>query len=80
LAADLRDYQNGAARFAERRTDCQGLAGAFATVEQRWITYSVQRRNLGRQFDPARATADTAFYSAIDSVESSYGRSGCPRP
>jgi hypothetical protein len=80
LAADLREYQSRAARFAGRRTDCPGLGGAFATVEQRWITYSVQRRKLASQLDPARAAADSGFYSAMDSVESSFERSGCPRP
>jgi len=80
LAADLRDYQSRAARFAGRRTDCPGLGGAFATLEQRWITYSVLRRKLVGPLDPARAAADTALYSAMDSVESSYARSGCPRP
>jgi len=80
LAADLRDYQSRAARFAGWRTDCPGLGGAFATLEQRWITYSVQRRKLAGPLDPARAATDTAFYSAMDSVESNYARSGCPRP
>jgi hypothetical protein len=80
LAADLRDYQSRAARFAGRRSDCPGLGGAFATLEQRWITYSVQRRKLAGQLDPARAAADSAFYSVMDSVESGFERSRCPRP
>jgi hypothetical protein len=80
LAADLRDYQSRAAAFTGRRTDCPGLGGAFATLEQRWITYSVQRRKLAGQLDPARGAADSAFYSAMDSVESGFERSRCPRP
>jgi hypothetical protein len=80
LAADLRDYQSRATRFAGRRTDCPGLGGAFATLEQRWITYSIQRRKLAGQLDLARAAADSVFYSAMDSVESGFERSGCPRP
>ena len=63
LAADLRDYQSRAPRFAWWRTDCPGLGGAFATLEQRWITYSVQRPKLAGPLDPARAATDTAFYS-----------------
>jgi hypothetical protein len=80
LAVDLRDYRGRAARFAGPRTDCPALGGAFATLEERWITYSVQRRKLAGQLDPARAAADSTFYSAMDSVESGFERSGCPRP
>jgi hypothetical protein len=80
LAADLRDYQSRGARFEQRLIKCQDLADAFATVEQRWITYSVERRKLAGQLDPAQVAADTAFSAAMDSVESSYERSACPRP
>ena len=63
-----------------RRADCRELAGALVAVEQRWIAYSVQRKQLTGSLDAAHAAADRGFYAATDSVESGYERSGCPRP
>jgi proteasome lid subunit RPN8/RPN11 len=77
LTKDLQAFQSSAALFSAR---CRSLADGLVAVEQRWLAYSVLRKKLGRRLDPARAAADSAFNSAMDSVEASYERSKCPRP
>jgi ribosome-associated translation inhibitor RaiA len=80
LARAVRNFQDRAALFASSRMDCNGLATGLVAVENLWSSYSVERRARMASFDQARATQDQTVYTAVDSVESRFERSGCPRP
>jgi hypothetical protein len=60
--------------------DCGGLATGLVSVENLWTSYNTERRARMASFDPPRATRDQAMYAAVDSVESRFEHSGCPRP
>ena len=80
LARTLRNFQDRAALFATGRMDCNGLASGLVAIENLWIVYNTERRARMASFDQRRATQDQAMYAAVDSVESRFERSGCPRP
>ena len=60
--------------------DCGGLASGLVSVENLWPTYNLERRARMATFDSRRASQDQAIYAAVDSVESRFERSACPRP
>jgi len=80
LSRAVRNFQDRAALFASGRMDCNGLAAGLVSVENLWAMYNVERRARMASFDQRRATQDQAMYTSVDSVESAFERSGCPRP
>jgi len=80
LSRAVRNFQDRAALFASGRMDCNGLATGLVAVENLWATYNIERRARMASFDQRRATQDQAMYASVDSVESGFERSGCPRP
>ena len=80
LARAVRNFHDRAALFASGRMDCNGLANGLVGIENLWIVYNTERRARMTSFDQRRATQDQAMYTAVDSVESRFERSGCPRP
>jgi hypothetical protein len=80
LARGIRNFQDRAALFASGRMDCNGLASGLVAIENLWISYNTERRARMASFDQQRATQDQSMYVAVDSVESRFERSGCPRP
>jgi len=80
LSRAVRNFQDRAALFASGRMDCNGLATGLVSVENLWAMYNIERRARMASFDQRRATQDQAMYASVDSVESGFERSGCPRP
>jgi proteasome lid subunit RPN8/RPN11 len=80
LSRAVRNFQDRASLFADGRMDCGGLASGLVSIENLWITYNTERRSRMASFDQRRASQDQAMYAAVDSVESRFEHSGCPRP
>jgi len=80
LSRAVRNFNDRATLFAGGRMDCNGLANGLVAMENLWITYNTERRARMAAFDQRRATQDQAMYAAVDAAESSFERSGCPRP
>jgi hypothetical protein len=80
LAHAVRNFQDRAGLFATGRLDCNGLASGLVAIENLWMSYNTERRARMAAFDQQRATQDQSMYAAVDSVESRFERSGCPRP
>jgi hypothetical protein len=80
LSRAVRNFQDRASLFVDARMDCGGLASGLVSVENLWPTYNLERRARMATFDSRRASQDQAIYAAVDSVESRFERSGCPRP
>jgi ribosome-associated translation inhibitor RaiA len=80
LSRAVRSFQDRAALFASGQMDCNGLARGLASVENLWVSYNAERRARMSTFDLRRVNQDQALYAAVDSVESRFERSGCPRP
>jgi proteasome lid subunit RPN8/RPN11 len=80
LSGAVRNFQDRAALFAAGRMDCGGLATGLVAVENLWPTYNLERRARMAAFDQRRSSQDQAVYAAVDSVESRFEQSGCPRP
>ncbi len=80
LSRAVRNFQDRASLFASSRMDCGGLATGLVSIENLWITYNTERRARMAAFDQRRASQDQAMYAAVDSVESRFEHSGCPRP
>jgi hypothetical protein len=80
LSLAVRNFQDRASLFADGRMDCGALGAGLASVEKLWPTYNLERRARMAGFDQRRASQDQGIYAAVDSVESRFERSGCPRP
>jgi hypothetical protein len=80
LSRAVRNFQERAALFASGRMDCGGLASGLVSIENLWISYNTERRARMTTFDQRRAYQDQRMYAAVDSVESRFEQSGCPRP
>lgn len=80
LSRSVRNFQDRASLFASGRMDCGGLASGLVSIENLWISYNTERRARMAAFDQRRASQDQAMYAAVDSVESRFEQSGCPRP
>jgi len=80
LSSAVRNYHARAALFAKRQIDCAGLARGYVAVQNVWINYNAERRERIESFDPRRTTRDQGLYAGMDSVESQFEKSRCPRP
>ncbi|HEV8511099.1 MAG TPA: hypothetical protein VGQ48_11670 [Gemmatimonadales bacterium] len=80
LSRAVRNFHDRAALFANGQMDCGGLAAGLVSIESLWITYNTERRARMASFDSRRTSQDQALYAAVDSVESRFEHSGCPRP
>jgi hypothetical protein len=80
LSRAVRNFQDRASLFATGRMDCGGLASGLVSIENLWISYNTERRARMAAFDQHRAIQDQSMYAAVDSVESRFEHSGCPRP
>ena len=80
LGRAVRNFQDRAALFTSARMDCNGLAAGLVAVENLWNSYRIERRARMASFDETRAKQDQRVYTAVDSVESRFERSLCPRP
>ena len=80
LSRAVRNFQDRASLFASGRMDCGGLASGLVSIENLWISYNTERRARMTAFDQHRAIQDQSMYAAVDSVESRFEHSGCPRP
>jgi hypothetical protein len=80
LSRAVRNFQDRASLFASGRMDCGGLASGLVSIENLWISYNNERRARMAAFDQRRAMQDQAMYAAVDSVESRFEQTGCPRP
>jgi proteasome lid subunit RPN8/RPN11 len=80
LSRAVRNFHDRATLFTNGQMDCGGLAGGLVAIENLWISYNTERRARMTSFDPRRAAQDQALYAAVDSVESRFEHSGCPRP
>ena len=80
LTRAVRSFQDRASLFASGRMECGGLASGLVSIENLWISYNTERRARMAAFDQHRAIQDQAMYAAVDSVESRFEHSGCPRP
>jgi proteasome lid subunit RPN8/RPN11 len=83
----LTDSVLGAVRvYGDRRTgfrgpeDCGALALALVDVETRWIAYNARGKPRGLVLDSERAARDQSLYAQVDTVESHFDGSACPRP
>ena len=80
LSRAVQNYHDRAALFANRQIDCGALARGLVSIEDLWINYNAERRERIASFDARRASRDQGLYAAVDSVESQFERSHCPRP
>jgi len=80
LSRAVRNFQDRASLFESGRMDCGGLASGLVSIENLWISYNTERRARMAAFDQHRAIQDQSMYAAVDSVESRFEHSGCPRP
>ena len=78
VGAVVRRYGDAAQRFGAR-LDCAGLSQGLVAVEDAWTAYNLGKRKAVA-LDAARRARDQALSTAVDSVESQFDGSGCPRP
>lgn len=79
VLASVRAYRTRRTEFGQGTADCAALAEALVVVEGRWINYNVQGRPRDLVLDATRAVRDRSLYAEVDSVETHFDRSGCPR-
>jgi hypothetical protein len=65
---------------ATDRGNCAIVGRDLASIERLWILYNAERKIHVAGFDGARISKDQALWAAVDSVESRFEQSGCPRP
>jgi len=80
LSSAVRNYHDRAALFARRQIDCAALARGYVAVQNVWINYNAERKDRIASFDARRTTRDQGLYAGMDSVESQFEKSRCPRP
>ncbi len=80
LTSAVRNYHDRAALFANRQIDCAALARGYVAVSNLWINYNAERNTRMASFDSRRAARDQGLYAGVDSVESQFEKSRCPRP
>jgi proteasome lid subunit RPN8/RPN11 len=66
--------------YTSRKMGCADLAGGLIELEDRWIAYSVARRNVATTVDPAAIADDRRLRDDVDAAERAFARTGCPRP
>lgn len=72
-------YANRRARF-QGPDDCNALAEALVAVEGHWITYNAQGKPRDLVLDDRRAARDQSLYARVDTVETHFDQTTCPRP
>jgi len=72
-------YANRRARF-QGPDDCNALAEALVAVEGHWITYNAQGKPRDLVLDDRRAARDQSLYARVDTVETHFDQTSCPRP
>ncbi|HEV8398783.1 MAG TPA: hypothetical protein VGQ18_02970 [Gemmatimonadales bacterium] len=80
LSTAVRNYYDRAALFARRQIDCAALARGYVAVQNVWINYNAERKDRIESFDARRTARDQGLYAGMDSVESQFEKSRCPRP
>ena len=80
LTSAVRNYHDRAALFARRQIDCAGLARGFVAIDSLWINYLAERKARIASFDARRTARDQGLYASVDTVESQFEKSRCPRP
>ena len=75
----VRTYRQRSAAFDRGQRDCAPLSQALVSVEGLWISYN-QRKPRDITLDAQRATRDQSLYAQVDTVESHFDASACPRP
>jgi len=73
-------YDLRANLFASRRMGCPDLARGLVEMEERWMAYSLARRDAPGVLDAPRSARDKALDAQVDAVERRFERSPCPRP
>ncbi len=75
----VRAFGDRSTQFERNKLPCADLARWLLSVEGRWTAYTAARRSAGA-LDAAHAARDAMLYTAVDSVERRFEKSGCPRP
>lgn len=75
----VRLYADRRARF-RGPADCTALAEALVAVEGHWITYNAQGKPRDLVLDDRRAARDQSLYARVDTVETHFDQTACPRP
>jgi hypothetical protein len=75
----VRSLGGPSTQFDRNKPPCADLARWLQSVEARWTAYTAARRSAGA-LDAAHEARDAALYSAVDSVERRFEKSGCARP
>jgi proteasome lid subunit RPN8/RPN11 len=80
VLGSVRSYRTRRTQFGQGQADCAVLAEALMAVEGHWINYNVQGKPRDLVLDATRAARDRSIYAEVDSVETHFDRSACPRP
>lgn len=80
VTAAVRAYHGSRSRFDAKQEDCSALGRALVAVEGLWITYNTQGKPRNITLDATRAARDRSLYAQVDSVETDFDKSACPRP
>jgi len=73
-------YHQSRTSFDNNQADCTSLADALVAVEEIWIAYNVRGKPRDVVLDPNRAARDRSLYARVDSVETDFDGTSCPRP
>lgn len=76
----VRNYGDRARLFGSGQITCAELTRGFAAVENQMLAYGTARKALQRPLDPAHTERDQALFAAVDTVDTQFDRSRCPRP
>jgi hypothetical protein len=76
----LTEYHRRRTGFDNGRVRCAELAQVLMVVEDRWTGYNARGQPGDLTLDANRAARDRELYGAVDSVESDFQHSACPRP
>lgn len=80
LALAVQHYSERAVLFDKQQIDCTGLERGVVQIENLWQPYLTLKNSLTQPLDPPRMTRDLTISSGVDSAESHFDRSKCPRP
>jgi hypothetical protein len=83
LETAMRGFADADRMFASGQATCDVLARSLVRVEEAWLAYNTARRGAaGSSSNLAAAVAgdDQPLVDAVDTVETRFERSRCPRP
>ncbi len=80
VMGSVRVYRQRGAGFDAGRVDCAALAQALVVVEGHWMAYNSRGKPRDVLLDAQRAARDQSLYAQVDTVESHFDKSACPRP